>query len=345
MDVQQTSTQIDTQIDSNFRAICKFPVPTSSTSTTATSNITVYDLHITSSTPPLLCISGTHGITIISYASLSTSFTTLSPPPPGLSVPTIPNPKVLHTFHPHPSSSESSPIEVNCVSSHPSRPSLIYAACGDQFGVYEFDVQASRLVREMGGGGGGVTGGGYLHAVCVLGDDGNVVASGGEGGGINFHLGSGPSDTWHVDGGLEGRREGGVRGGRGEGWTSSLTASSGGDFLLGTGGYTGSEGGGWVVNVHLGSRSVVGKAVTEEPNNCSCRLASGGYLVGGRDGAVREYGMGGLGRVGVMRGGEGMEIWGVKEGRGGIKVVVGMEDGIIVDRGWTGGLERVGGGD
>ena len=143
-----------TQYTSALRNL-QFPVPTSSTSTTTTSNITVYDLHITSSTPPLLCISGTHGITIISYASLSSSFTTLSPPPPGLSVPTIPNPKVLHTFHPHPSSSESSPIEVNCVSSHPSRPSLIYAACGDQFGVYEFDVQASRLVREMGGGGGG----------------------------------------------------------------------------------------------------------------------------------------------------------------------------------------------
>ena len=81
-------------------------------------------------------------------------------------------------FHPHPSPLET--IEINCTSYDP-RHNILYAAAGDGFGCYQWDVSSQMLLGTFGGRG---VHSDYLHVVKVVddrvitgGEDGKMVSS------------------------------------------------------------------------------------------------------------------------------------------------------------------------
>ncbi len=89
-------------------------------------------------------------------------------------------------FKPHPSP-ESEPVEINATS-YNAIDGILYAAAGDAFGCYQWDLRSEKLVGTFGGAGQRKNNGhaDYLHDVLSIPDKNNLIITGGEDGNIAF---------------------------------------------------------------------------------------------------------------------------------------------------------------
>jgi hypothetical protein len=160
---------LKTTIKSNL-SFCLTSSSVQVSSDNSTTDNALYNVEFINTDSELLLISGDPGILVYRWSDFEQSIQQIHE---NESSPATVDIHPVTSFHPHPSPLET--IEINCTSYDP-RSNVLYAAAGDGFGCYQWDMTSLTLLGTFGGRG---VHSDYLHVVKVVDDR---VITGGEDG-------------------------------------------------------------------------------------------------------------------------------------------------------------------
>lgn len=159
----------------NLRTSRITPFASVPVATKGDANVTLYDAQFIQE-KHLLIVSGDPGVLIYKWSDIQ-HYISQNGNPETLTVKIDP----ITSFQPHHSPSEI--IEINSTS-YDTNDGILYAASGDGFGCYQWDLESEQLLGTFGGGRNGHTD--YLHVVKVV--DSGVITGGEDGKMVGFVL-------------------------------------------------------------------------------------------------------------------------------------------------------------